>query len=137
MVTVDWLDEEKTVLIYQIYGKWTWEEFYNAFERARVMMASVPYVVHAITIPRDDAARRHIPSNILTHFPIITRRLPSNAGMAAMVITGFNPIWRSMYNTVVRLYPPFGRRVAMVVSEAEGLERIAERKAEDVVVVSI
>jgi hypothetical protein len=131
MVTVDWLDDEKTVLIYQIYGKWTWEEFYRAFEKARTMMASVPHTVHAITIPRDDAARHHIPSNILTHFPIITRRLPTNAGMAAMVITGFSPLWRSMYNTVVMLHPPFGRRVAMVASEEEGLARIAERKSYD------
>jgi hypothetical protein len=132
-VNVSWLDAERTILIYELYGKWTWDAFYLAFEQALTMMAGVPHIVYALTIARDEAARHHIPPNILTHFPIITRRLPANAGAAVMVVTGFNPIWRSIYNAVVKLYPPFGQRVTPVSSEAEGLARIARYKTQDTV----
>ncbi|MFN8372261.1 MAG: hypothetical protein U0694_05215 [Anaerolineae bacterium] len=130
-VTVQWLDEQNDILIYELYGKWTWHEFYGAFEKARGLMASVPHTVYAITIARDDNARHHIPPHILTHFPIITRKLPPNAGTAAMVVNGFNPIWRSMYNAVVKLYPPFGQRVRMVPSEMEAVKQLSEIRTQE------
>lgn len=47
-VAVRWSNSEKTIVIYDIEGRWTWEEFYPAYHEAIAMELSVTHRVDVI-----------------------------------------------------------------------------------------
>ncbi|MBL8164191.1 MAG: hypothetical protein JNJ61_19550 [Anaerolineae bacterium] len=87
-VVIEWDNAEQTALRYDLSGRWTWEEFFAAFDQGRQMLSQVEHVVHFILNPLDDASRNYVPPGALTHSMNIHRRSPPNAGYTIFVGAG-------------------------------------------------
>jgi hypothetical protein len=128
-VKVSWFDSERTTLIYEFYGKWTWDELYPVFGAAQDMANSVDYDVYVLAIPRDDAARHHIPPSILAHFPTLARRISPNTVLDVIVLQGALSFWFNLYQSIKSMYPFLTQRFAIATSEEEALQLIKDHKA--------
>lgn len=83
-VTVQWDNEEQTIIRYDFAGRWTWDEFYQAYDQGKKMVAGkAGYQV--ILYPRDDASQRYMPPNFMTHAVAINRQADPNAGLTVIV----------------------------------------------------
>jgi hypothetical protein len=47
-VTADWYDLNRTIVLYTIEGKWTWDELYPEYEKAIAMEKAQPHRVDVI-----------------------------------------------------------------------------------------
>ncbi len=41
LVTVKWLDDTQTILCYDLFKNWTWDEMFSAFATGQEMIGSV------------------------------------------------------------------------------------------------
>jgi len=83
-VSICWDDEEQTIVRYDFEGRWTWEEFYPAYEQAIAMEKSVP---HRIDVILDMLNSYNIPLNAITHVRSISKKQPENLGLSVFVTT--------------------------------------------------
>ena len=99
-VSVQWFDEEKTLLKYEFIGIWTWEEFYPVLDEAHAMANSVAHRVDAIC---DFRSTTSLPENALANLKKITEKAPPNSGLSVFVTT--SRFLTLMYDTAVKFYP--------------------------------
>jgi hypothetical protein len=83
-ITSTWYDEEKTIVLLEYRGEWTWEEYYNATEVAHLMMQTVPHRVDMITHRTDKLALR-TPGAAITHWQRAIKAAPKNMGIIVAV----------------------------------------------------
>lgn len=84
-VTVQWDNELHTVMRYDFGGRWTWDEFFQAYATAKTQMATVSHTVHFILNPLDEIAGGYVPPGALTHVISIYRNTLPNTGMTVNV----------------------------------------------------
>lgn len=113
-VSVEWDNEAKNVLRYDLGGRWTWDEFFKAFNDGKDLMAEVTHVVHFIVNPLDTVSNGYLPPGALTHAHNISRAAPPNAG--ATVLVGGGPFLKAMYTVGQRLYPRVSNQYKIVDS---------------------
>jgi hypothetical protein len=100
-VTIQWDNAEKTVLRYDFMGRWTWDEFYAAYDIAKPMILSVTHKVDFILNPTDDVSRNYTPPNIMTHMLSIARKALPNTGKCVSISRGtFSRVLLSMVSKV-------------------------------------
>jgi len=67
-LTVEWYDEQKTILLYDIYGSWTWEDVVRAFNRRSALIEELnrPAVVVDVLVDLSqvDQVPRHAVSRL-------------------------------------------------------------------------
>src|SRR5689334_22363637 len=98
-VAIHWYDTEKTILVIEFAGKWTWEEFYVRQDEINLVLDDVEYDVDVITRSMDADATNFVPVNSLTHMPIVVRRAHPRVRMAVLVTR--SGLWLTM-DTVLR-----------------------------------
>jgi hypothetical protein len=128
-VNASWYDTEHTIILYEFYGKWTWDELYPVFESVQAMANSVDYGVYVMGISRDEVARTHIPPSILAHFPTLARRISSNTRLDVIVLQGLMSFWVNIYQSLKSMYPSLSQHFVIATSEEEALQIIKEHKA--------
>ena len=97
--TVDWIDEARTILCYTVEGKWTWEQFYSARDRARQLAdAAEAGLIDTIIDIRNGSL---MPNSALTHFRNLSQHSHTRIGVGTAVIVGDNLFVKSMM-TVMR-----------------------------------
>lgn len=84
-IKIFWDDEQKTVIRYEMYGRWTTQEFWEAYEEARAMINSVENEVNFIQIAMDKFSKGHIPNNFIPHLGSIYRNAHPRAGRTIVV----------------------------------------------------
>ncbi|MBC7871051.1 MAG: hypothetical protein H7Y09_09460 [Chitinophagaceae bacterium] len=122
-----WVDEKQTILRYDVRGRWTWWDFYEAFGRAYRMSATVQHRVDMMVNLADSGP---FPGGALNHAQTLSNRLSENMGLT-IVVTG-NRLAKALYQSGCGLYPnvPAFLRLANSVEEARALIE-AERNQED------
>jgi hypothetical protein len=98
-----WDNEQHTIVRYDLSGKWTWDEFFTAYEDAKVMLNATSHVVHFMLNPTDAASRSHLPSGIVSRIGNTARSRLPNAGITVAI--GSSSFVKSLVNTAARLYP--------------------------------
>ena len=125
-ISIEWDNEEHTILRYDVHGPWTWDEFYTARQMASDLMDESPNdLVDAII---DFRSGNFMPRNALSHFQQVARTSNSKAGIAVMVgTTGFI---KTLYYLMSRLYSSMEdkMRIAETLEEARAL--LAKRQSE-------
>ena len=125
-VSIRWYDPEKTIILYDVSGRWTWAEFFEAYDEAiKMINTSNHAVIHGIINTLPDVPLAYMPANTISGFMNAVRRLPSKSGIGVLVNPG-SKLLQAMHDTVSRLYPPYGRRVALVDTFEAALERIRQ-----------
>ena len=75
---VNWLDDTERVVVFEPYGKWTWEEYVEASQRAQEMIRGKAYVVDTLYRLGDHV---RLPSpNALSHLRDVYQNDPPNSG---------------------------------------------------------
>ncbi len=99
-VRVSWFDEPQQIILYELEGVWTWDDFYPVYEKAIQMETAKTGRVDVILDMRQN---KTVPANALMHIKGIADRQPPNMGISVMVTS--NRVIESLYNIGIRLYP--------------------------------
>jgi hypothetical protein len=99
-VRVSWFDETRRIILYELEGVWTWDDFYPVYEKAIAMETTSPERVDVILDMRQN---KTVPANALLHIKGIADRQPPNLGVSVLVTS--NRVIESLYAIGVRLYP--------------------------------
>ncbi len=132
-VYASWFDSEHTIIIYEYYGKWTWDELYTASAVAQELATDASGTVYSFSVRRDDVARSHIPSNIITHFAVLTQQLAPKIALHISVPGGHETFWKNLSQSIRAMYPRFAQHMLVADTQEEALQMIKEQKAQDAV----
>jgi hypothetical protein len=124
-VQVRWDNEQKTVIFYEFDGKWTWDEFYPAFEQARTMLAEVAHIVDFICV-FERVGGYFMPLNLLFHIRKIYTNAPPNIGVTLLV--GHFSELGVIYNMIKRVYPLIAERYVIASTLDEARMVLRERQ---------
>lgn len=125
-IDVRWLNDEQTIVVLDFSGRWTWEELYTAYQQVGGMVSGKPGTIHAIMNRAQDEFRSYAPPNAIVHSVSLIRKLPKNLGVGVIVDSG-SPGLRALYDAIARLYPPFGRKLAVVATFDDAVAYIANK----------
>lgn len=125
-VEAHWDNDAHTVIRYEVYGHWTVEEFWVAYEQGRAMINSVEHRVDFIQIAMDELATGYVPSNYLSTLSSMYRNAHPRAGRTIGV-----PIPRGRSSQVwVRILTNVVPQIRQRVDFADTLEEARAKLAE-------
>lgn len=102
MDTLTWLDKELGIIHWTFHPDTTVDEMLADFDTFREMAESVPCRTYPIL---DFTRAGTIPSNILTHYPEMQKRLPVGDKRAALItVISHNTFINALMNIFSRLY---------------------------------
>jgi hypothetical protein len=102
-----WDNEEKTVILIELKGEWTWEDFKASSQRLLEMLDERQTVIDIITRVHENS---HVPASMVTHFPSIVRmNLLRNPYLGSFVVVGASPLTVTMLGMFNRVY---GQRIS-------------------------
>jgi len=84
-IVVKWDTEEKSIVRYEVSGRWTWDEMYQAILEAHALADSVTYKVEAIV---DMSNTRHVPGGASPHAKNMLGTTHPNMGRVVIVGAG-------------------------------------------------
>lgn len=102
-VQAHWDNPEKTIIRYDFSGRWTWNEFYGAYDIAKVMVSGTTQKVHFIMNSTDEISRKYTPPNAMTHMISIGRKAAPNSGKVIRV--GGGAFTRILFQMVAKVNP--------------------------------
>ncbi len=120
MITVEWVNEEKTILRWYLEAGWTWEEFSTAQIKAHEMVDSISWMIDDLIVSNSP---RYIPANALTNLREISQRRHPRHGLSYVV--GAPAFISVLLNALGRIIPA-GNLVRFAGTEAEALAMIEE-----------
>lgn len=98
-IKVLWDDTDKTIIRYMYEGRWTWDDFQNAYVEAKVMLDEVNHKVALIIDVRNSSL---LPNGILSRAKNQSRTRHPNED--TVVIVGANAFVRAIYDVMRNLY---------------------------------
>ncbi|HUN07367.1 MAG TPA: hypothetical protein PLQ56_12235 [Aggregatilineales bacterium] len=124
-VTTAWLNSEKTIILYDFEGEWTWTEYHAAVDQSHIMLRTVPHTVDFIV---NMAYSRHMPPNAYLNIIDAARRRPENWGISAVVVGPHMTFMRRFRARLGRLLPGLGRHYVFVTT-MEAARTLIRREA--------
>jgi hypothetical protein len=122
-ITVQWDNDEKTVIRYDFQGYWDWTEFREKAIEAFILTRSVDHKVDTIS---NFLPGTTIPRNALSQFRNIMTEAPENRGVNCIV--GVSVFIRTLVNVFSRLYPQLGERIIVAASLADARAILKKRR---------
>jgi hypothetical protein len=120
-ISVDWEDDQKTVLRFDARDSWTWTEFDLAVDYLVTLVGSVNHRVNLLAL----APPRFTPGYPLSHFQRVILLFPSNVGKIALV--GNTPFQRRLNNILLGIFPAIKKKVVFVDSIDEAYQAFTEQ----------
>jgi hypothetical protein len=123
-IQVEWDNDDKTVVRWDVSGVWTWTEFYTAQDESNRLIRSVDHTVDIIGNLLGSAG---LPANTLTAYRQGLKRSAANRGVIVFVVS--STFLKAMVATFRRINKPLANKVlaASTVEEARAL--LVERQA--------
>ena len=110
-ITVQWDNDDKTVIRYDFTGYWNWAEFRKQAQTAFAMTRSVEHQVDTIS---NFLPGTHIPKDAFIHFRRVMTDAPPNRGVN--VIVGASQFIRALVTIFSRIYTQLGKRLMLADS---------------------
>lgn len=110
-LTVVWDNAEQTVICYRIVGRWSWDEFYDVWQKSMVMIRSVPHTVNGIV---DLGQAIGMPQGAVLKTAYMVRNQPANAGIT--MIAGGGGFVNLLVTGLKRVAPREGRHLFIASS---------------------
>jgi hypothetical protein len=123
-ITVQWDNEEKTVIRYDFTGYWDWAEFREKAEEAFTLTRSVHYRVDTIS---NFLPGTFIPRDAIFQFRRIMTEAPENRGVNCII--GVSQFIRTLVNVFSRFYPQLGERLMVATSLAQARSFLEQRRS--------
>lgn len=125
-VNVEWANDEQTIVLYTIEGKWTWNDFYPEYDKAITMEKAQP---HRVDVVLDMRENKSVPPNALTHIKGITDRQPDNIGLSVLVTS--NMFIYKLFEIAVKFYPKVGTYFRVTDTMDKAFDIIAEAQVQE------
>ncbi len=125
---VNWLDDTERVVVFEPYGRWTWEEYVEASQRAQEMIRGKSYIVD--TLYRLGSHLRLPSPNALSHLRDVYQNDPPNSG--AIVAIGGDMFIKTLVDIIGKTMGGLSR-FTFVRSEDEAsaaLEKVRRAREE-------
>lgn len=122
-VSVGWDDETHNAIRFDLVGKWTWDEFFPAFDQASALIDSVEHHVSLIFHP-DRAASLHYPPDMAINTRSINKRRHERMGLSLTVTENSGVVIRTMVRAASAFLPK-DRQTQFVNSLEEARAMIA------------
>jgi len=124
-VEITWIDEEKTIMKYDMIGTWSWDDFYPVYDRAIVEEKAQNHTVYIVVDLRQS---KSMPPNMLTHVKNISDHQPDNVGVN--VIISNNRFIKMMFDIAVRMHSKIAHyfQIAHTLDDAIGLIQTAKQR---------
>jgi hypothetical protein len=130
-VTVTWDNPNRTILLQQFSGRWTWDEFYRVtYDQTRHLMFSAPHTVHVIADIEHSSYTTSM-SGSLTQVRNVALAYPDNWGV--LVLVNSHPFLTILMGVFNRTYPDLADRIFVAASRAEAYAIIEQFQREWVV----
>jgi hypothetical protein len=123
-VNVKWMDDAKTILMYECQDEWTWEEAWDAFDIGHPMLEASPHVVDVII---DFMTSEGMPQGARGQIRELTDRAAENWGLC--IVTGEDAMAQQIMFTLSKIFPKLGERFRMVKNREAALELIQEYRS--------
>jgi hypothetical protein len=101
-VSVEWDNEEKTIVRFTYTGKWTWDEFYIHVKQANELMDTVAYRCVSIV---DMSKSKHLPPGAAVHIRNIIRQSMSHNNSGITVFINADTIVKMFIEALRQNYP--------------------------------
>lgn len=100
MIAVDWDHPNKTIITYDIKGKWNWLDMESGLQQSIIMTYSVPHLVHEIY---DLQYSQPFPDDSINFWRNVLRVMPENRGF--MIFVGGGAIVASLISMLGTISP--------------------------------
>jgi hypothetical protein len=122
-IEVHWDTEDQQTLCYQFDGKWTWDDLYEAVNRANLMLDAIERPTPVIV---DVSGISGIPSGAMSQASGLMHR--SHPNISLTVIVGANRFVRMMADMFTRLRPQSPHTYTFVTTLEEAYHVIQEKQ---------
>lgn len=122
-ITVQWDNDDKTVIRYDFTGYWNWTEFREQAQTAFAMTRSVEHHVDTIS---NFLPGTHIPKDAFLHFRRVMTDAPPNRGVN--VIVGASQFIRVLVTVFSRVYTQLGKRLILADSLEDARHILAKQR---------
>lgn len=119
-ISIRWENDQKTIILHELSGDVTAEDFLQLTEVSREMLDSVPHMVHFIY---DRTAATSVPAQMSKIFQYAGKHVTPNMGM--MVIVGGQLITRINLQLLKVVAPALAKEVHFADSRADARQIIA------------
>jgi hypothetical protein len=127
-VDVDWDDERKIAIRFELSGRWTWDEFYPAYDKAHTLMDTVDYPVALIFHP-DRIAAVHYPSDMASNTRTLDKHRHPRMGLSLTVTDNAGAVIRAMVKAA-SVFLPKDRQTQFVNSLEEARAIVSAQHAQ-------
>ncbi|GAB4475563.1 MAG: hypothetical protein Kow00124_16720 [Anaerolineae bacterium] len=118
-ITIDWANEERTIILETFGPQWTWNEFMNASVVKSMMMEAVGHRVDVIA----DARNTTLPPGAVQSIPYVVENAAcySHPNGGAYIVVGGSPLIEAFARIYARTYLENGRRLLFAETIDEAL----------------
>jgi hypothetical protein len=120
MITVEWDSPDSNIICYTVAGKWTWDEFYSALNRARALMAQSPAAKVDFIVNMQHGST--LPSGAITHFSRLARVPHTKSDR--MVLVGVNRFIKTFFDVFGKIYPARMHKIFIAQSVEEARSKL-------------
>ncbi|MBN2304519.1 MAG: hypothetical protein JXQ72_08590 [Anaerolineae bacterium] len=120
-ITIEWINEEKTVLLERFEGQWSLDDYFRLVDQAADHLDTVPHTVHIIA---DGTRSRLPPTRLFSGARYAARRKPPNQGITVFV--GIDAFTETLIHIANRLLPGVAGTLRVVNTMAEAEQIIAQ-----------
>ncbi|MBI5668525.1 MAG: hypothetical protein HZC41_11015 [Chloroflexi bacterium] len=121
-ITLDWDNDDKTILLERFISPWTIEEYYRLIDDEAALMAQVSHPVHLIL---DGSQSPLAPRQMFTGIQYALKRLPPNQGL--IVFVRANRLLQLFIEVARQMSPQIAQATCYARSVEEARRLIAER----------
>lgn len=114
--TVNWFDEEKTIIVHYFDGKWTLQDYLQSLKDSELMLNTVD---HPVTLFLDMTHSKGLPKGFMSVLRANAKRRHPNSGQVLMI--GANPIILAFIKLFSKIYYNPNSRFFIVGSIDEAL----------------
>jgi len=126
-ITVQWDNDEQTVIRYDFTNNWNWVEFQERVKEVFAMTASVDHTVDTISNFLPGA---NIPKDAFFQFRRAMVNAPKNRGIT--VIVGASLLIQTLVKVFSRIYTSLGERLILADSLEQARTALDERRKQAV-----
>lgn len=125
MITVDWDNPDRTIILCRFEDPWTWNEYYAMSRQMAAMFDNIDHVADTII----DMTRGHaMPSGVLSHMGRAVKLHTAKKGI--IILVGVGGIVGPIIQIMNRLYPKMTRHFQQASSLEDAYARIARIQSE-------
>ena len=120
-ITVSWGQTNKAYLLVEFKANWTWQDFYAAGTKIRVLLQEVDARVPLIV---DFSQMRELPRGFLTHFPAAIQNDHPQRGTIYFV--GVTTVLIAVGRMLARMYPKAASTTCVLPTRASAIQRVTQ-----------